>query len=142
MIYTELTKKAIKLCFEAHKGQLDKSGLPYVLHPVHIAEQMTDEYSTVVALLHDVVEDTQYTVDDLVNMGYPEQVIEAIKLLTHDKNVPYMEYIFALKNNKIAKAVKLADLEHNSDLTRLNVVDAKALKRVEKYKQAKALLEC
>lgn len=142
MIYTELTKKAIKLCFEAHKGQLDKSGLPYVLHPVHIAEQMTDEYSTVVALLHDVVEDTQYTIDDLVNMGYPEQVIEAIKLLTHDKNVPYMEYIFALKNNKIAKAVKLADLEHNSDLTRLNVVDAKALKRVEKYKQAKALLEC
>ena len=142
MIYTELTKKAIKLCFEAHKGQLDKSGLPYVLHPVHIAEHMTDEYSTVVALLHDVVEDTQYTIDDLVNMGYPEQVIEAIKLLTHDKNVPYMEYIFALKNNKIAKAVKLADLEHNSDLTRLNVVDAKALKRVEKYKQAKALLEC
>lgn len=142
MIYTKLTKKAIKLCFEAHKGQLDKSGLPYVLHPVHIAEQMTDEYSTVVALLHDVIEDTQYTIDDLVNMGYPEQVIEAIKLLTHDKNVPYMEYIFALKNNKIAKAVKLADLEHNSDLTRLNVVDAKALKRVEKYKQAKALLEC
>ena len=103
---------------------------------------MTDEYSTVVALLHDVVEDTQYTIDDLVNMGYPEQVIEAIKLLTHDKNVPYMEYIFALKNNKIAKAVKLADLEHNSDLTRLNVVDAKALNRVEKYKHAKALLEC
>ena len=142
MIYSDLTKKALKISFNAHKNQVDKSGMPYVFHPFHLAEQMDDEYSVCVALLHDVVEDTQYTIDDLVNMGYPEQVIEAIKLLTHDKNVPYMEYIFALKNNKIAKAVKLADLEHNSDLTRLNVVDAKALKRVEKYKQAKALLEC
>ena len=82
MIYTELTKKALKLCFEAHKDQLDKSGMPYVFHPFHLAEQMKDEYSTVAALLHDVVEDTDYTFDDLKKMGFPDEVLDAMKLLT------------------------------------------------------------
>ena len=70
MIYTHMTKKALKLCYEAHKGQSDKSGLPYVLHPVHLAEQMTDEKTTIAALLHDLVEDTDYTLEDLATMGF------------------------------------------------------------------------
>ena len=71
MIYTDLTKKAIRLCFAAHRDQTDKSGLSYVFHPFHVAEQMTTEETTVVALLHDVIEDTVYTLEDLAAMGFP-----------------------------------------------------------------------
>ena len=141
MIYTPLTKNAMKLCYTAHAGQLDKSGLPYVLHPVHLAEQMEDEYTTVTAHLHDVVEDTAYSLEDLRRMGYPEQILEAISLLTHREGIPYLEYVAAIKENPIARRVKLADLRHNSDLTRLDAVDEKALARAEKYKQAIRLLE-
>ncbi len=141
MIYTDLTKKALKLCFAAHKYQLDKSGMPYVFHPFHLAEQMTDEETTVVALLHDVVEDTSYAIEDLREMGFPEPVLEAIRLMTHDDGESYLDYVARLKANPIARAVKLADLQHNSDLTRLDTVDERALARVEKYKKAIALLE-
>ena len=141
MIYTPLTKKALKLCFEAHKDQLDKSGMPYVFHPFHLAEQMEEELTTVTALLHDVVEDTGYRLEDLAEMGFPAPVLEALALLTHDPRVPYMEYVAALKVNPIARAVKLADLRHNSDLTRLDAPDQKALARVRKYQAAIALLE-
>lgn len=141
MLYTPLTKKAMKLCFAAHKDQTDKSGLPYVFHPFHLAEQMTDEVGTVVALLHDVVEDTPYTLEDLRSMGFPPEVTEAIALLTHEKGVPYLDYVARLRGNPIARRVKLADLRHNSDLSRLDVIDEKALARVERYKKALALLE-
>lgn len=136
MIYTSATKKALKLCFEAHKNQVDKSGMPYVFHPFHFAEQMMDENTTVVALLHDVIEDTDYTIEDLKNVGFNAAVLEAISLMTHSKDVPYMDYVAEIKKNPIAKAVKLADLKHNSDLSRLDTVDNKAIKRVGKYKNA------
>lgn len=141
MIYTELTKKAMKLCFEAHKDQKDKSGLPYVHHPFHLAEQMETEDTTIVALLHDVVEDTEYTLDDIRAMGFPERIIEALSYMTHDNAVPYLDYVAKIKENPIATAVKLADLKHNSDLSRLDVVDEKALERVEKYSKAMKILE-
>ena len=141
MIYTPMTKKALKLCFEAHKDQLDKSGMPYVFHPFHLAEQMTDEKTTIVALLHDVVEDTDYTQDDLRGMGFPEDVLEAIALMTHADGVPYMEYVAAIKTNPIAKAVKLADLKHNSDMTRLEQITSWDEARAEKYRNAMALLQ-
>ena len=142
MIYTSLTKKALKLCFEAHKEQTDKTGMPYVFHPFHLAEQMLDEFSCVCALLHDVVEDTDYTFEDLRGMGFPEQVIDALKLLTHDPEVPYMDYVAVIAKNPIAKAVKVADLRHNSDLSRMDEsqIDEWALKRTEKYKTALKLL--
>ena len=140
MIYTELTKKALRLCFEAHKNQVDKSGLPYVFHPFHVAEQMTTEETTAVALLHDVIEDTDYTLADIAAMGFPQSVTDALKLLTHDERVPYMTYVTAIKQNPIARAVKLADLRHNSDLSRLDHIDAAALERVQKYRSAIQLL--
>ena len=136
MIYTEKTKKALKLCFEAHKNQVDKSGMPYVFHPFHLAEQMETEETTIVALLHDVVEDTDYTIEDLTKMGFGESVVKSLSLLTHDDTVEYMDYVLAIKGNPIAKAVKLADLRHNSDLTRIDVVDENALQRREKYQKA------
>ena len=140
MIYTPMTKKALQLCFAAHKDQLDKSGMPYVFHPFHLAEQMTDEITTTVALLHDVVEDSDYTFADLTEMGFPAVVLESLQLLTHDDAVPYMDDVREIKRNPVAAAVKLADLRHNSDLSRLDAPDEKALARREKYLQAIRLL--
>ena len=141
MIYTHKTKKAMRLCFQAHKNQLDKSGIPYVFHPIHLAEQMQDEETTLVALLHDVVEDSDYSLEALRAMGFGETVLEAIALMTHDEKVPYMDYVAKIKPNPIARAVKIADLTHNSDLSRLDAVDDKAMARVEKYARALRLLE-
>lgn len=144
MIYTTLTKKALKLCFEAHKDQVDKSGMPYVFHPFHLAEQMKDEATTIVALLHDVIEDTDYTIDDIRNMGFSDEICEALTLMTHDECVPYMEYVAQIKKNPIAREVKKADLRHNSDTSRLDesqINTEKTRQRVDKYKAALALLE-
>ncbi len=141
MIYTELTKKALIISFNAHKDQFDKSGIPYVYHPFHLAERMDDEYTTCVALLHDVVEDTEMSLDDLKSQGFPDKVIEALSLMTHDDSIEYLDYIRALKDNALARKVKLADLAHNSDLSRLEIVDEKAIQRVKKYKQAILILE-
>ena len=142
MIYTALTKKAMKVCFEAHKDQVDKTGLPYVFHPFHLAEQMDDEISTICALLHDVVEDTDVTLADLKEMGFPAPVLEAIALMTHAEGVPYMDYVKKIKGNPIARAVKIADLRHNSDATRFDegAMTERDLARAEKYAAAIALL--
>lgn len=140
MLYTPLTKKAMRIAFEAHKDQVDKNGIPYIYHPIHLAEQMTDENTVCVALLHDVVEDTDITFEELERAGFGGEIIGALKLLTHDDAVPYMEYVGEIKKNPIAAKVKLADLRHNSDLTRLDVVDDKARARAEKYRKAIELL--
>ena len=126
--------------FEAHKEQRDKSGLPYVFHPFHLAEQMEDETTTVVALLHDVVEDSDYTLDDLRLMGFSEEVCEAVDLMTHREGVPYMEYVRRIKTNPVAVKVKLADLRHNSDMTRMEAPTERDLQRAEKYREAMRLL--
>ncbi len=140
MIYTPQTKKAINLMFEVHKEQRDKSGLPYVFHPFHVAEQMEDETTTVVALLHDVVEDSDCTLEDLRRMGFSEEVCEAIDLMTHREGMPYMEYVQRIKTNPVAVKVKLADLRHNSDMTRLEEPNEWDVKRAEKYREAIRLL--
>lgn len=135
MINTNLTRKAMILAYNAHMGQVDKVGVPYIYHPIHLAEQMNDEYSCCVALLHDVVEDTDITIDELKN-DFPGEVIDAIKLLTHDTEVPYMDYVKLIKENDLARIVKIADLTHNSDSTRLEKVTDIDRERMEKYKTA------
>lgn len=140
MIYTALTKKAMKIAFEAHKNEVDKSGAPYICHPIHLAEQMKDEKTVCVALLHDVIEDAGVTPGQLKEYGFDDEIITALKLLTRDSFIPYMEYIRAIKENKLAAAVKIADLKHNCDLTRFGYADAAALQRVEKYKKALEIL--
>ena len=140
MIYTALTKMAMKVCFDAHKNQVDKTGLPYVFHPFHLAEQMDDEISTVCALLHDVIEDTELSFDDLREMDFPKEVLDVLMLLTHEDDVPYMDYVKKIGTHPIAKKVKIADLMHNSDVTRLDVIDEYAIKRNEKYREALRLL--
>ncbi len=141
MIYTKLTKKAMRIAFDTHKEQTDKSGLPYIYHPIHLAEQMDDEASTCAALLHDTVEDGELTFEDLEKQGFTEEIIAAVRLLTNDPAVPYMEYVAEIKKNPVAKKVKLADLAHNSDQTRLDFVDEWAAARLEKYKKAMELLK-
>ena len=140
MIYTPMTKKAINIMFEAHKDQRDKSGLPYVFHPFHLAEQMDTEAAVTVALLHDVVEDTDMTLEDIRAEGFSDEVCEALSLLTHEPGVPYMDYIRRIKTCPLAVKVKLADLRHNSDPTRLDALTERDIQRAEKYKAAIALL--
>lgn len=145
MIYTPLTKIATKLAFEAHEGQVGKDGLPYICHPLHVAEQMDDETSTCVALLHDVVEDTDMTLDDLQSRGMPDEVCEAVGLLTHEKHQPYADYVRAVAGNETARKVKLADLAHNMDESRLDPDDMRAdpegtRRRRRKYAEAYDIL--
>lgn len=142
MLYTPLTVKAMKLAYKAHQGQTDYAGLPYIFHPYHLAEQMTDEFTICAALLHDVVEDTDVTIEEL-EREFPPAVTEAVRLLTHDEDTPYLDYVRALKNNPIARTVKLADLAHNSDETRLCVSDVPEEKRARwraKYAEARRIL--
>lgn len=143
MIYTKWTSKALKLCYLAHKDQVDDTGVPYVFHPVHLAEQMNNETATICALLHDLVEDTDYTFEYLKNEGFSDTVIEVLKLLTHDKSEDYFVYVKRISSNAIAKQVKLADLKHNSDLSRYDgeQISEYVLLRNEKYKKAIAMLE-
>ena len=121
MIYTPLTIKAMKVAYEAHEGQYDQSGVPYIFHPVHVAEQMEDELTTCVALLHDVLEDTKVTREEL-EQEFPQEVLEAVILLTHDSSVDYMDYVKRLCENTLARKVKIADIAHNTDETRLTGV--------------------
>ena len=138
MIYTELTIKAMNLAYAAHHGQFDKGGVPYIFHPIHLAEGMDDEISTCVALLHDTVEDTDVTLEQLAQ-GFPVEVVEAVALLTHAEEVEYFDYIRIIKTNPVAVKVKLADLAHNGDPRRISN-QGNAEKRREKYAAARKIL--
>lgn len=142
MIYTPLTKKAMCIAYAAHHGQVDKAGTPYIFHPFHLAEQMDEEFSCCVALLHDTVEDTDVTLEDLAT-DFPAEVVDAVALMTHAEGVDYFDYVRAIKPNPIARKVKLADLRHNTDLTRNVGADLDMLRksaRMDKYRRAIAIL--
>ena len=144
MIYTPLTNKAMKLAYNAHQGQVDKSGQPYIFHPYHLAEQMDDEITVCVALLHDVMEDTDVAFETLAQ-DFPKEVTDALLLLTHKPGTDYYEYVRGIKGNRYAKAVKLADIAHNADQTRMagceNISEENLAYWREKYAKAKAILE-
>ena len=143
MLYTELTNQALRLAYKAHHGQIDKSGIPYIFHPLHLAEQMKDEVSVCVAILHDVLEDTDVTEEELASI-FPESVMEPLKLLTRKRDTDYFAYIEKIKENPVAAAVKLADLEHNMDQSRFAGCDQVSTdqlkKRQNKYSRAKKIL--
>lgn len=140
MINTKLTRIAMKLAYDKHHGQVDKVGVPYIFHPIHVAESMDDEISCCVALLHDIVEDTDTTFESLEEL-FPKEVVDAVRLLTHDKDVPYMDYVAKIKENEISRKVKIADLTHNLDITRLENITDKDRERIEKYKNALEFLK-
>ena len=142
MIYTVLTNKAMRIAYSAHHGQVDYNGIPYIFHPIHLAEQMEDEISCCAALLHDVVEDTAVTMEDL-SREFPEEVMAVLRLLTHEEGVPYFDYVRKIKANPIAVRIKLADIAHNSDQTRCvgsDLTEQQLAYWREKYEKARAIL--
>lgn len=141
MIYTPMTRKAMQIAYDAHHGQVDKTGLPYIYHPIHLAENMPDENSVITALLHDVIEDTSITIQDLAQEGFNKDILTALTLLTHNPAEEYMDYISRLSTCPLARRIKLADLYHNSDATRLDSLDEKMTRRLKKYDRAIRLLE-
>jgi (p)ppGpp synthase/HD superfamily hydrolase len=135
-----LYEKALALATEAHKGQTDKAGQDYILHPLAVAESVSTQTAKIVALLHDTVEDAEVSLDD-IKLVFGETVAEAVDALTRRDGEEYFKYLERVKANPLAKEVKLADLKHNMDLSRLKVVTIKDLQRIRKYEQAKEFLE-
>lgn len=143
MVYTKLTAKAMRIAVRAHKNQYDKNEFPYIHHPLHIAEQMNTEIATAVALLHDVLEDSKYTYEDLIADGIPKEVADIVLLLTKSDDKTYMEYIENLKDSRVACIVKRADLLHNMDPTRRqpNDIEEKYISRQKRYAKALEKIE-
>ena len=136
-----VVEKALQIALDAHSGQVDKAGMPYIMHPIAVASQQKSTDAFAAALLHDVMEDSEYTAEDLRANEIPEHIIEALLLLTHEEGEPYMDYVRKLKSNEIARAVKLADLEHNSKLERLPKITEADIARKQKYAEAMAILK-
>ena len=135
MLYSQNIKKAVNIAFNAHKGQYDKGGYPYIMHPLHLAEEMETEDEVITALLHDVLEDSDISLDFIKEQGFSEAVTEALLSLTRRKDEEYGEYIKRIKNSgRIALNVKKADLRHNMTAERLDNFTEKDKERLKKYK--------
>ena len=129
-------KLAHEIAKRAHKGQVDKAGAPYILHPETVASFVTKDDEKIVAYLHDVIEDTPCQLKDLENAGFSSEIIKAVDLLTRKTGQSYKQYLKLVKTNELARVVKLADLKHNSDLSRLTHVTENDIKRLKKYQDA------
>ncbi len=129
-------QRALEIAVESHKNQKQKDGTPYALHPIRLSMSLESEEQKIVALLHDVVEDTDWTFEDLVREGFSESVIEALRLLTHTDGSLYEDYIERLASNSLAKAVKKADLADNMDFKRIPEPTERDFARLQKYHRA------
>ena len=127
---------ALAIARKAHAGQVDKAGVDYIQHPLYVASQVKTEQEKAVALLHDVLEDSDITAADLLAYGLSNEVVAAVQTLTKKKGQSYQDYLEKVKSNDLARVVKLADLKHNSDLSRLKSVSDTDRERVKKYKNA------
>jgi (p)ppGpp synthase/HD superfamily hydrolase len=132
----ELLEEAIVVALEAHRGQKDRAGRPYILHPLRVMCRVQTEAEKMAALLHDAVEDSELTLQELRARGFPEEVVEAVDCLTKREGEPYDELIRRAGSNRIAKRVKLADLEDNMDVRRSGELTDKDLQRFNKYRRA------
>lgn len=130
------SEKAYEIAKRAHLGQVDKAGEDYIKHPQKVASFVKSDEEKAVAYLHDVIEDTELTLEDLHEYEFSKEVIEAVDIITKKKGEDYQSYLNSVKKNKLARAVKLADLRHNLDLTRLTKVTEKDIERKEKYQKA------
>ena len=135
-----LLAKAIDISYYAHKGQFDKAGNPYVSHPIYVAGKMKTNDEIIVALLHDVIEDTDLTLDYLIEEGYPDNIIKAIDAITRRPEEDYGHYIKRVKENPLAKCIKIEDLKHNMDLRRIKNPTDSDFQRVERYRLAMEIL--
>ncbi len=124
---------AIALAVQAHRGQVDKVGQPYALHVLRVMFRLETEQERIVAVLHDVIEDTSHTPDDLRSLGYSEEVLAALDCLTRRSTETYEQFIERAAANPLARRVKLADLEDNMDIRRLPAITEKDRSRLERY---------
>lgn len=131
-----MLEKAILIAVNAHQGQIDKGGKPYILHPLRLMFSRKDEVEQIIAVLHDVIEDTDVTLDYLRKEGFSEEILSALDALTRRKGESYEEFISRIINNKAACHVKLADLNDNMNLSRIEHPTEKDYKRIEKYRKA------
>ena len=139
--YNQLLELAIKVATEAHAGLFDKGGKPYINHPQAVADSLSNTEYKIVAYLHDVCEDTPITLEDLKDMGFTYRIVNSIRLLTRTDKLTYEQYLRRLRMDSAARAVKIADLKHNMDITRIPNPSEKDYARIEKYKKALAFLE-
>lgn len=135
-----LLEKAISIALAAHKGQVDKGGGPYILHPLRVMLSVETLNEKIVAVLHDVVEDSDITIDELRLAGFNEAILDAVQLLTRENVVSYEDYIKNMKSNSLAVSVKKADLNDNMNMARLYSPNNSDSKRLEKYKRALQVL--
>jgi (p)ppGpp synthase/HD superfamily hydrolase len=131
---------AINISAKAHEGQRDKAGAPYIFHPLRLMMRMTTSDAQIVAILHDVVEDSQWTIEALRDQGFSDSVLAAVDLLTKPVGCSYPEYVRRIKPNPLAASVKVSDLEDNLNLTRLPCLTPKDIERIQKYHAAWVLL--
>ncbi len=139
MVFTDLTYKAMKIAYKAHEGQTDALGAPYIFHPARVGAAFDTEAEVCVGLLHDVVEDTEVTIEDLRKAGFTEDILKALSLLTHEKSIPYMDYVASVAENPLARAVKIEDLKDN--IKREPEGEKRNEKRFEKHIRALEYLE-
>lgn len=133
--------KALEIACKAHIGQIDKAGHPYILHPLRLMLRCETEKERIAALLHDVVEDSDYTLDDLRAAGFGEEIVEAVDCLSRRQDESYDEFIARAAANSLAKRVKIKDIQDNLDLTRIAVLSENDLKRIARYHKALAFLQ-
>ena len=136
----QLLEKAISIALQAHSGKTDKGGNPYILHPLRLMFAMETEEEKIVALLHDVVEDSTTTIQNLKEEKFSKRILSAVALLTKKENQSYQEYILAIKKNPLATKIKLADLKDNMNTKRLKKITETDRERIKKYKAAHKLL--
>lgn len=131
-----LLEKALVIAAKAHEGQTDKSGVPYILHPIRVSNRCRTDEERIVAILHDTIEDTDVTPDYLLSEGFPKSIVEAVLSVTRNENESYDDFILRSKLNPIGRQVKIHDLEDNMDITRLHSLSEKDLERLNKYLKA------
>ncbi len=132
---------AISIALEAHKGQLDKGGSPYILHPLAVMNRVETIEEKIVAVLHDVIEDTEVTIEQLRELGFSEEIVKAIGLLTRSEEESYEQFIEKTTTNRIARNVKIADIQENMNLSRIKSPTEQDYNRLEKYRKAMERLE-
>ncbi len=131
-----IIEKSLEIALKAYAGQTDKAGEIYILHPLRLMARMETEEEKSVALLHDVIEDSDYTAEDLINNGIPSDVVDAVLSLTKQNGENYEQFIKRVLKNKLASKIKLVDIEDNINVLRLNTINNKDLERIAKYHKA------
>ena len=136
MNYNELYDKALQIAIRAHKGQKDKAGHDYILHPIRVSERCDDPRAKIVALLHDTIEDTDVTAVYLREEGFTEEIVEAVLAVTRREGEEYDDYVRRAAQNELGRMVKRADLEDNMDIRRLPELTDRDVERLRKYLRA------